>query len=102
MINVKVHRDNITVSGHADAGPIGHDLVCAAVSVLVYTLIISVTTLTDDKCYYNIESGYCSISVSEINRSEKTQTIIDSFICGIESLVENYPDNVVLEEHRFS
>ena len=40
MITVIYHRDlnRVTVEGHAQSGEVGHDLVCASASILVYTL----------------------------------------------------------------
>ena len=44
MINIVYHRDKnrVAVDGHAHSGEVGHDLVCAAVSTLAYTLALFV------------------------------------------------------------
>ena len=47
MIQVIIRQGSIQVTGHAGAGPPGHDLVCAAVSTLVQTFVRSAEELTD-------------------------------------------------------
>lgn len=39
MIEVQWDDKRLTVRGHADYGPYGQDIVCAAVSALVYALV---------------------------------------------------------------
>lgn len=39
MIRVRLARNRLAVSGHAQSGPPGHDLVCAAVSALSQALV---------------------------------------------------------------
>ena len=48
MITVKKGRRQITVSGHAGYAEKGHDIFCAAVSILIYNLQNSIESLTDD------------------------------------------------------
>ena len=38
MVEIKIRPDGLTVDGHAEEGPYGHDIVCAAVSALTFTL----------------------------------------------------------------
>ena len=45
MIQVIIQPGSIQVTGHAGAGPPGHDLVCAAVSTLVQTFVQSAEQL---------------------------------------------------------
>ena len=47
MINAVFERDNyrLTVKGHANSGESGHDLVCAAVSILTDTLVLNIKRL---------------------------------------------------------
>lgn len=46
MIEVRVRKNEIKVSGHAMYAPHGQDIVCAGVSSLVRTLIRSIEDLT--------------------------------------------------------
>ena len=55
MINVIYHRDlnRVSVTGHAQSGEAGHDLVCASASILVYTLASFVTNMKEARQSYN-------------------------------------------------
>ena len=48
MITVQCKKGQITVSGHAGYAEKGHDIVCAAVSILIYNLQNSIERLTED------------------------------------------------------
>lgn len=95
MIEVSVCKDGITVAGHARHAPPGHDIVCAAVSVLAQNLIKSIEDLTEDKIEYDMSSGRVDIKYG--NLSEKSKTLVDSFFIGICSVAESYPENVVIK-----
>lgn len=70
----------------------GQDIVCAAVSALVQTLIRSVQDLGSDKIEYDISSGRADIRWGDL--SEKSKTLVDSFFIGICMIADEYPDNV--------
>ena len=57
MIQVIIQPGSIQVTGHAGAGPPGHDLVCAAVSTLVQTFVRSAEQLTDAPLHSDIAPG---------------------------------------------
>lgn len=48
MIEIRADPNRIALYGHANYAEPGKDIVCAAVSALVYTLQESVERLTDD------------------------------------------------------
>lgn len=57
-VEITLNNDNIQsfiVSGHADSGPYGYDLVCAAVSAVTFGVVNAVFELTDVEL--NIEQG---------------------------------------------
>ncbi len=51
MIEIRADPNRIALYGHANYAEPGKDIVCAAVSALVYTLQESVERLTDDDVY---------------------------------------------------
>lgn len=57
MIHIVVCLDIICITGHAGAGPPDHDLVCAAVSMLVQTFVRSAEELTDVPLHSDIAPG---------------------------------------------
>lgn len=92
MIAVSVRQDGITVTGHAGYAQPGHDIVCAAVSILTQNLIKSIEDLTDEKIEYSISPGKADIRYG--NLSEKSKTLVDSFFIGICMIADEFPDHV--------
>jgi uncharacterized protein YsxB (DUF464 family) len=61
MIDVRVRKNYIQVSGHAGHAPPGQDIVCAGVSALVQTLLASIDSLAGDKIKYVVSPGRADI-----------------------------------------
>ena len=57
MIMVEIRPNRITIAGHANTGPPGHDICCAAVSTLLQTLEASIRQLTEDRIQSHMEPG---------------------------------------------
>jgi uncharacterized protein YsxB (DUF464 family) len=85
-------KDGIEIRGHSGYAPIGQDIVCAAVSVLVQTLIQSVENLTADKITSDMQPGKVDIKFWCL--SESSKVLIDAFFLGIKGIAEAYPNNV--------
>lgn len=102
MIEVVYDRKalSLSVKGHAQSGEPGHDLVCAAASILVYTLASNVLNIADDKKHIrrpniNIEEGDASISCTPIHGMQAVTTLIFDSICsGFDILAQRCPDNI--------
>ena len=95
MITIQIKKDKISVHGHAEAGPKGQDIVCAAVSTLTQNLISSIEELTDDKIKYSISPGMVDINHEEL--SEASKLLVDSFFLGICSIANEYPAYVKIQ-----
>lgn len=78
MIQVIIQPGSIQVTGHAGAGPPGHDLVCAAVSTLVQTFVQSAEQLTDTQLHSDIAPGRAFV---RYEGSPQVQLLTDSFFC---------------------
>ena len=78
MINIIKRNGVITVNGHAGYAPIGFDIVCASVSILVNNLINSVNELTEDTIEYDATPGMATIKHG--NLSEGASLLVDSFL----------------------
>lgn len=96
MTEVTRYKDRITIKGHSGYAPIGQDIVCAAVSVLVQTLIQSVEELTTDKIKYSMQPG--TVDIKFWCLSDQSKVLIDAFFVGIKGIAEAHPDNVKLTE----
>lgn len=92
MIKVSRTDNSIKIEGHAHYAEAGRDIVCAAVSALVQSLIQSVEELTADKIQYSMQPGTVDINFG--NLSEQAQLLVSSFFVGVEMIASGYPDNV--------
>lgn len=96
MIVIEHNKDSIKIRGHANYAPIGQDIVCAGVSVLIQTLIQSVETLTADEIEYSMQPG--TVDIKFWCLSDLSKVLIDAFFIGIKGIAEAYPKNVKLTE----
>lgn len=97
MIKITRTRQSITIQGHANYAEQGKDIVCAGVSALAQTLIYSLEELTQDKIDCSIKNGNTIIKFWTL--SEQAKLLVESFLLGIESIADAYPDNVTLCKH---
>ena len=104
MIKVLYHRDRnrLSVSGHAKSGEKGHDLVCASVSILCYTLAALVKNMENAaQARYptvKLSEGDALIDCKVPNKYKSTVTFaFDSICAGFDMLAQNYPDNISYE-----
>jgi len=95
MIEVLFSESEITIRGHARAGPVGQDIVCSAVSTLFQTLAESVRKLTEDYISCVIKPGYARLEYKD--PSEKSRVLIDSFFIGCCGVAQSYPEHVTIK-----
>ncbi len=107
MINVCVKKTKaryigLDITGHANQDEYGKDIVCASVSSLSQTLLVSLAELCDleDGIEYSVDSGDLkfklpkSMSDSQIHDSN---LLIKSFLIGIKGILEVYPEYLYLK-----
>lgn len=112
MIKVRIFRDDagrmykFTISGHANFDEYGKDIVCSAVSVLGYTALrslVDVCGLSENEIVYNTDDhkGYLDVKIlilPEDRRYKDTQLVFKVFITGIKSIIESYPEYVIIDD----
>lgn len=98
MIDISITDYGIHVRGHAEAGPKGQDIVCAAISALTQNLIYSLERLAEDKIKYVIEPGWVDINYWDL--SDKGRLLIESFFVGVMEIAADHPDHVKLTRHE--
>ena len=99
MITVNVTRENgtpvgFTVSGHANMGEYGEDLVCAAVSAIVQTAILGITEVCHVQAGVSIEEGetVCILSKdASKNEIQRAGIVMNTMIAGLRSIRQSYP-----------
>lgn len=94
MIEIHRHNDGVTICGHANYAEPGQDIVCAAVSVLVQTLIQSIEDLCTDRIEYDMSAGL--VDIKHGNLSAQAHLLMDSFFVGCQMIADEYPHNVCL------
>ena len=104
MIRIVYRRDehSVRICGHAGSGEAGHDLVCAAVSILAYTLASFTERMeksgaaTDSTVLLRSGEAVIACTPTETMRAEITR-VMDALCEGFAILAENYGANVTYE-----
>ena len=101
MIQAVYYRryNRLTVIGHAGADEPGHDLVCASVSTLAYTLAANVANMADNgqvrEPILKLEEGESEISCKPRHNLKNSVTLVFDSICvGFEKLAYDYPEYI--------
>ncbi len=92
MIHVVYTKNRLTLRGHADFAPRGQDIVCAAVSALIYALVAALEE-KDAVREVQIRPGQVSVAGTEGCTAE-----FRVVRCGLAQLAARYPQCVHLEE----
>ena len=87
MIRAVFGRDRVTVMGHAGYAPKGQDIVCAAASALVFSLIGSLRQ-EENLREVVIRPGYVTAAAKEE---------LELVRCGLAQLAAQYPQCVEVE-----
>ena len=95
MITIVMSADRVKIRGHANYAPHGQDIVCAGVTALTQTLVESLETLTSNEIKYDMSPGRVDIEI--MNPDEDAQLLTDSFLVGIEMIVDEFPEHIRVE-----
>ena len=104
MIRIVYRRDKhaVCIRGHAGSGEAGHDLVCAAVSILAYTLASFVRRMEEFGAASNaiamLRVGEAEIACTPTKEMSGEVTRVMDAICeGFAILAGGYSANVTYE-----
>ena len=104
MIKAVYKTDGLThslsINGHADYSQRGDDIVCSAVSGIIYALVGWMENNSEDIsiCDKNIDSGDVKIYCEG---GERTATAFQMTAIGIEQIANEYPSHVVIDTTEF-
>ena len=87
LVKYEPQLPEMLFSGHAGAGKAGQDPVCAALSMLMYTLL---EALPAEGIQRQLADGYCRVRGGE-------RAVYDVIAAGLRLLAEAYPTHVRLE-----
>ena len=103
MVRVKVLRRSdgwplsVEISGHALFGSYGNDIVCAAVSMLVQTIIFAAEDLLKTDPGALIQEGYVHLAPPanvEPEKREKLLLLVETMLLGLKETKNAYPDYI--------
>lgn len=106
MITVKVKRENdqqirfITITGHANSGPYGHDLVCAGVSAVSFGLVNAILTLAEKNLTIEQaedDGGYLHVEIPPYNKQERpddVQLLLEGLIVSLQTIERDYQEHI--------
>lgn len=110
MINVTVFRKNnqitgFILSGHADSGPYGYDLVCAGVSAVSFGVVNAVMEMTETELAIEQEDegGYLQVAVPDNIPKEKMDTVqllFEGMIISLETIVQEYDQFIEIHNNE--
>ncbi|MGI8316008.1 ribosomal-processing cysteine protease Prp [Halobacillus mangrovi] len=109
MIEVKMIRSNgavngFEISGHAESGPYGHDLVCAAVSAVSIGTVNAIERLchTEPHVEQGGEGGYLKVilpaDLTE-DATEKARILLEGMLVSLETIEHDYQQYIKIT-HR--
>jgi len=113
MVTVTVKRngqnqiEEITISGHANAGKRGSDIVCAAVSAISLGLINSVDVLlgtNPDVQFADREGGYFHWKLSRLadrEVSEKEQLLAESMVVSLFMVAQTNGKYISIQDSKW-
>ncbi len=93
----KVSRGDLCgfrITGHAESGDFGQDIVCAAVSSAAYMTANTITDILGAPADITVGDGLMDLSVTD--RRDACQSILAGFRLHLEALEDQYPDRIHL------
>ncbi|WP_053956980.1 ribosomal-processing cysteine protease Prp [Inediibacterium massiliense] len=108
MISISIKRNfkkeimSYSVIGHANASEYGKDIVCASISVLAQTAILSLHELLGIDVVYKMEDGYlhCNIPSLTDDLRQKADLILEAMVIGMKGTEESYKQYISLVEEE--
>ena len=99
MITVTATRENgnpvgFAVTGHANMGEYGEDLICAAASAIVQTAILGITEVCHISAGVSIEEGETVCILSKDATKDEIRNagiVMNTMIAGLRSIQASYP-----------
>ncbi|UQS83444.1 ribosomal-processing cysteine protease Prp [Bombilactobacillus thymidiniphilus] len=99
------HVTSYQISGHAQSGPYGQDIVCAAVSVVSIGTINSLQEVAGVNPHFtsnDLDGGFlqCAVDypkITDVMQQNSAITLMDSCYQIMKSIVANYSDFIQIE-----
>lgn len=108
MIKVNVFRENnqikaFELSGHAESGPYGYDIVCAGVSAVSFGAVNAILQLCEiDLKIEQHEGGYLYVALPDYIDMEimkKAQLLLEGMIISLQTIERDYHEFITIESN---
>lgn len=105
MIKIKIIRNpeqsivEFSVTGHANKGPHGQDIVCAGVSALTQTAVLGLDRHLGTRIHLDIASGNLKMYLLD-NPDPLTNAVLETMLIGLTEIAKINPQSVRISEHR--
>lgn len=109
MILISIYRnfgkaiEQFVIKGHAHMADPGKDIVCAAVSALSQTTVLSLRQVADIDIEYEIEKGYLRCKLpKKLTEKElcKARLLVDTMLLGLKNIQESYPQYIEIRDEE--
>ncbi|WP_129597315.1 ribosomal-processing cysteine protease Prp [Anaerophilus nitritogenes] len=108
MISISIKRNfkkeiiAYSVIGHANSAEYGKDIVCASISILAQTTILSLHELLGIDVTYEIKDGYlyCDIPLLTNDLRQKADLILETMVIGMKGTKESYKQYISFVEEE--
>ncbi|UOQ47305.1 ribosomal-processing cysteine protease Prp [Gracilibacillus caseinilyticus] len=104
IVREHTHIKSFCLTGHADSGPEGHDLVCAAVSGISFGAVNAVFALCEIELNIDQagdEGGYLEVTVPAINDPallEKVSLLFEGMVVSLRTVERDYGQYISISE----
>ncbi|WLD92232.1 ribosomal-processing cysteine protease Prp [Alkalihalobacillus sp. AL-G] len=108
MITVSIERKqrkitSFTITGHAESGPYGHDLVCAAVSAVSFGTVNAIEALCNIEPDVELRNngGYLKViapSEVEENTNKSIQLLLEGMVVSLQTIERDYHEYIQMIE----
>lgn len=107
IIKRSMSRDIISfqIRGHAKYAAHGEDIVCAGVSALAQTTVISMSQLLKIKGKTMVEEGNLQYEIPDslaAAQKEKAALLLENMVLGIKEINKNYPGYIKIKELKIN
>ena len=97
-IEIKYQVDNveeIVAKGHSNFAPFGTDIVCAGISTLLQTAVLSIKTMFNYDIAEILKEG---LIVLKLPSDAQVQIVIKAILIGLKDIATDYPKNINIKE----
>jgi uncharacterized protein YsxB (DUF464 family) len=98
MIKVKVKKDIISISGHANYDDYGKDIVCAAVSSVAMCSVEAIATFDENAVNVKKENDTLDIIINK--EDEVTLKLINNMLNCLKEIAKQYPKNIQINDRE--